>query len=269
MRYATVLTIAGSDCSGGAGIQADIKAISATGGYACSVITALTAQNTQGVQNAFVVDADFVKDQLTSIQADIEIDAIKVGMISSPKIIKFISEFVQKHWQNKPIVVDPVITAKGGFRLIDKNALLALKEHLIPLATLITPNIPELYELTDNINLESIVGSIQIHLANLSCEAILIKGGHLDGNICTDRLFIKDGQYFEFKNPRIETNHTHGTGCSLSSSIASYLAQGFLLREAVEKAIEYVHIAIKSGSAYQLGEGHGPIHHFFKFKETK
>ena len=139
MKYSTVLTIAGSDCSGGAGIQADIKTISATGGYACSVITALTAQNTRGVQNAIPVDTGFVKDQLTSIQTDIEIDAIKVGMISSPEIIKLISEFVQKHWKNKPIVVDPVITAKGGFRLIDKSALLALKEQLIPLATLITP----------------------------------------------------------------------------------------------------------------------------------
>ncbi len=252
-----VLTIAGSDCSGGAGIQADIKSISANGGYAASVITAITAQNTQGVSAIYDLKPEVIRTQLKAIFNDLSIKVIKIGMIANKEIMQLISEEIPN---NIPVVLDPVMVAKDKTLLITEDAINELQHYLLPKAYLITPNIEEAQvllreEITD-------VESMQkacIQLAELGCENILLKGGHLTTKQLVDVLYA-DGKFYLFEKTRIETKDTHGTGCSLSSAIATNLAKGDKLKSAVEKAINYVYNGIVLN--YQVGLGCSPINHF-------
>lgn len=259
-----VLSIAGTDPSGGAGIQADIKVISATGAYAASVITALVAQNTLGVQAIQEVSADFVRQQLDSVLSDLEVHAIKIGMLHDARIIEVVSCALEQY-KPRHVVLDPVMVAKGGAVLLDLDTIELLKKRLIGAVGLITPNIFEA---------EHLLGSAITSLADMEVAAkklaqqfninALIKGGHLNGQHSSDVLYsAQDNEYRWFHAERIVTKNTHGTGCSLSSAIASYLAQGFLLYEAVEKAKQYLTQAIRSGANHQIGQGHGPVDHFY------
>lgn len=259
-----ILTIAGSDSSGGAGIQADIKAISALGAYAASVITALTAQNTQGVQAILDVPAKFVEQQLMAVFSDLSIHAVKIGMLHNQKIIKVILDVLEK-FKPKYIVLDPVMCAKNGSELLERDTLSLLKEEFFPRVSLITPNLPEAEKILGT----KIKDEADMHLAATTMGKqfktnVLIKGGHLVRNRSSDILFsIAEDQCHWFHGERIMTPHTHGTGCTLSSAISTYLAQGFTLHEAIFKAKEYLTKAIQSGSRLQIGQGRGPLDHFF------
>lgn len=258
----TVLTIAGSDCSGGAGIQADIKTITAHGLYAMSAITALTAQNTTGVYGIMESSADFLKNQLDCIFSDIYPDAIKIGMVSSKELINVIAEKLKEEKSNN-VVVDPVMVATSGSKLLADDAIDVLINNLIPLATIITPNIPEA-EVLSNIKINS--SDDMIKAAKIISKkykgAILIKGGH-ELNTANDLLF-KDGEYEWFYGERINNPNTHGTGCTLSSAIASNLAKGYTLSESVKNAKEYISGALKAN--LNLGKGSGPLNHCYNIK---
>lgn len=258
----TVLTIAGSDCSGGAGIQADIKTITAHGLYAMSAITALTAQNTTGVYGIMESSADFLKNQLDCIFSDIYPDAIKIGMVSSKELINVIAEKLKEEKANN-VVVDPVMVATSGSKLLADDAIDVLINNLIPLATIITPNIPEA-EVLSNIKINSsddMIKAAKIILKKYK-GAILIKGGH-ELNTANDLLF-KDGEYEWFYGERINNPNTHGTGCTLSSAIASNLAKGYTLSESVKNAKEYISGALKAN--LNLGKGSGPLNHCYNIK---
>jgi hydroxymethylpyrimidine kinase/phosphomethylpyrimidine kinase len=263
IQYACVLSIAGSDSSGGAGTQADIKAIAATGGYAASVITVLTAQNTLGVSSIHNVPAKFVEAQLDSVFADIDFSAVKIGMLYSLDIVKIVAAKLQKQ-QIKKIVLDPVMVAKSGDKLIANDALAALKKYLFPLVYLITPNLSEAEILVQHpISSLGQMEQAAQELAEMYHTNILIKGGHLACDKCDDVLFCYDKKnIFWFSALRITSKNTHGTGCTFSAAIASYLAQGNSLFDAITKAKNYVTCAISAGSNYLLGHGHGPLHHF-------
>jgi hydroxymethylpyrimidine/phosphomethylpyrimidine kinase len=264
-KYNRVLSIAGSDSGGGAGIQADIKTISANHCFAMTVITALTAQNTVGVTAIHPVPVDFVEKQLEAVLSDIGADAIKIGMLFSPALIEMIAEqLVTFSAQN--IVLDPVMVAQSGDRLIEDAAVSALREKLIPLAHLITPNIPEAAVLLEReIKTSSDLEDAAVDLLQLGCANVLIKGGHLSGENSDDLLFLGIEKKVVFlPGKRIKTKNNHGTGCTLSSAIAAGLAQGFEVASAVRLAKEYITGAIASGAAYTLGKGHGPVDHFFK-----
>ncbi|MCI5726461.1 MAG: bifunctional hydroxymethylpyrimidine kinase/phosphomethylpyrimidine kinase [Clostridium sp.] len=258
----TVLTIAGSDCSGGAGIQADIKTITAHGLYAMSAITALTAQNTTGVYGIMESSAGFLKNQLDCIFSDIYPDAIKIGMVSSKELINVIAEKLKEEKANN-VVVDPVMVATSGSKLLADDAIDVLINNLIPLATIITPNIPEA-EVLSNIKINS--SDDMIKAAKIISKkykgAILIKGGH-ELNTANDLLF-KDGEYEWFYGERINNPNTHGTGCTLSSAIASNLAKGHTLSESVKNAKEYISGALKAN--LNLGKGSGPLNHCYNIK---
>lgn len=258
----TVLTIAGSDCSGGAGIQADIKTITAHGLYAMSAITVLTAQNTTGVYGIMESSADFLKNQLDCIFSDIYPDAIKIGMVSSKELINVIAEKLKEEKANN-VVVDPVMVATSGSKLLADDAIDVLINNLIPLATIITPNIPEA-EVLSNIKINS--SDDMIKAAKIISKkykgAILIKGGH-ELNTANDLLF-KDGEYEWFYGERINNPNTHGTGCTLSSAIASNLAKGYTLSESVKNAKEYISGALKAN--LNLGKGSGPLNHCYNIK---
>jgi hydroxymethylpyrimidine/phosphomethylpyrimidine kinase len=267
--YHTALTIAGSDCSAGAGIQADLKTFAALGCYGMSVITALTAQNTQGVQGIYPVDPDFICQQFTSILSDIPIGAIKIGMLHNAQIISALSNKL-KHLANIPIVIDPVMVAKDGSPLLEKSDLAALKTQLFPLAYLITPNIPEAelllgYSISNRNEMQKAAGE----LAEFSSKAVLLKGGHLpDEDESTDCLYLADTHsYHWFARKKINTRNTHGTGCTLSAAITAFLAQDYDLVTAVKQAKDYLSAAIAAGSAYQLGQGMGPVQHFYQWWE--
>lgn len=263
-ELACVLSIAGTDPSGGAGIHADIKAISATGGYAATVITALVAQNTQGVQAIEDVSADFVRQQLDSVFNDLDVKAVKIGMLHEQSIIEVISHALAS-LRPSNIVFDPVMVAKDGSKLLRLDTVSLLKEKLLPLTHLITPNLFEAEQLLDRtIPTEASMLSAAIELGQTYGINVLIKGGHLESNTSSDVLYDhSDGQCHWFIEQRVETNNTHGTGCSLSSAIASYLAQGMTLVEAVRKAKQYITQAIQSGQHYRIGKGNGPIDHFY------
>lgn len=268
-KYFCVLAIAGSDSSGGAGIQADIKTIAATGGYAASVITVLTAQNTQGVSSIFEVDADFVAQQLDSVFQDIEFTAVKIGMLYRPDVIRVVASKL-KYWRSlsrvKNVVLDPVMVAKSGHKLITNDALQCLKQELLMLADLITPNLDEAEELLQcKINLRQGMEKAAIDLATTYQTSVLVKGGHLFGKSSDDVLYsYPSGEISWFNSPRIVTKNTHGTGCTFSSAIASYLAQGNSLKQSVLKAKDYLNLALSAGSSYTLGHGCGPVCHFNK-----
>ncbi len=252
-----VLTIAGSDSGGGAGIQADIKTISLLGSYASSTLTALTAQNTLGVAETYQVHTDFVLKQLNTILDDIGTDTVKTGMLSWGGIVTRIAKVIAD--RSLLAVVDPVMVAKGGESLLDKEAHESLISRLLPESYLLTPNLPEVEALTGHqpTSVEEMVAAGR-NLQELGARNILIKGGHLDGE-ATDILLLGSEEY-RFSSPRFETINTHGTGCTLSAAIATFLAQGYPLRYAVERAKRFVSLAIEH--SVQLGRGHGPVNHF-------
>ncbi|MDF1796712.1 MAG: bifunctional hydroxymethylpyrimidine kinase/phosphomethylpyrimidine kinase [Coxiellaceae bacterium] len=280
-HYPSVLTIAGSDSSGGAGIQADIKSISANGGYAASVITAITAQNTQGVQAVTPLEASLVSKQLESVCEDIAFDAVKIGVFVTKENLEVIVQAIHKY-ALKNIIVDPVMIAQSGDMLINLNIIDSMQKKLFPLATLLTPNIPETEYLLSaipgsanvipdsaNVIPDSIRDPIKkasaINLSKKYNCNILLKGGHEKSQQCEDILYIQSkNEFHHFNSPRIKTKNTHGTGCSLSSTIATYVARGFSLEIAVQHAHEYIFQAIKHGAEYQIGKGNGPICHFYK-----
>jgi hydroxymethylpyrimidine/phosphomethylpyrimidine kinase len=265
MTIPIALTIAGSDSSGGAGIQADIKTFAALGVYGASVITALTAQNTTGVSGIHPVPAGFVAAQMDAVFGDLDVKAVKIGMVAELSTIETIAAALAR-WSPAPIVLDPVMVATSGDRLLSPDAVAGLRAKLIPRATLITPNLPEAAALLDEpvaSGEAAIVGQGRRLLA-LGCPAVLIKGGHGQGPESIDYLITASGT-IALPAPRIATDNTHGTGCSLSSAIAALLAKGEALETAVRQAKAWVSAAIAAADRLEVGHGHGPIHHFHRF----
>jgi hydroxymethylpyrimidine/phosphomethylpyrimidine kinase len=254
-----VLIVAGSDSGGGAGIQADIKTVTMLDAYAATAITALTAQNTEGVFGVLPIPPEFVSRQIELVLDDIGADAIKTGMLHDAAVIEAVAAALQRHAPNVPLVVDPVMVAKGGARLIDPDAVDALKRLLIARAAVVTPNLPEAEALCG-----AVIGNVTAMraagetLLTLGCKAVLVKGGHLPGDAVSDVLVSASGMRV-WESPRIDTRHTHGTGCTLASAIAAGLAQGLGVESAVDRARAYVQRAI--ASAPGLGRGHGPLDH--------
>jgi hydroxymethylpyrimidine/phosphomethylpyrimidine kinase len=258
---ANILSIAGSDPSGGAGIQADLKAISANGGYGMAVVTGLTAQNTQGVQGVELVAPTFVAAQIKSIRDDIRVDAVKIGMLGTAEIIEAVAEALEG--LEAPVVLDPVMVAKGGDRLLQAEAVAALRDRVLPRATVITPNLPEAADLLG----ESEAGDLENMerqaraLSDLGARAVLLKGGHMGDAVAVDLLCAGEGMT-RLRAPRHQTRNTHGTGCTLSSALATWLGRGLDLSEAAAKAKDYIGGAIGAADDLQVGQGHGPVHHF-------
>jgi hydroxymethylpyrimidine/phosphomethylpyrimidine kinase len=263
------LTIAGSDSSGGAGIQADLKTFTALGVYGASVLTALTAQNTQGVFAVLPVPGDFIDKQIDAVAADLRIGAVKTGMLGDRETVETVAAAIRRH-ALAPLVVDPVMVATSGAVLLAPDAVDAVRRELIPLATLITPNLPEAARLLDT----SIADSeddmiVQARaLRELGCQAVLLKGGHAAGaKTATDILF--DGaEVIRLSKPRIVTENTHGTGCTLSAAIAAFLVGGRSLEESVRRAKEFVWSALRAASEASIGHGSGPVDHLFAIKST-
>jgi hydroxymethylpyrimidine/phosphomethylpyrimidine kinase len=261
-----VLIIAGSDSGGGAGIQADIKTVTALGGYAATAITALTAQNTAGVQGILPVPPGFVKQQIDSVLDDIGADAIKTGMLLDHAVIEAIANAIERGAPDAPLVVDPVMIASTGARLLDTRAFDALERRLIARAALVTPNAPEAEALTGEraTDLDGMRRAADKLLA-MGAKAAMVKGGHVAGDILRDLVVTATGESFVLEAHRIVTRHTHGTGCTLASAIATGLAQGMALRPAIERAHEFVQQAIRTAPGF--GQGHGPLNHAWKTPE--
>ena len=259
---AKALSIAGSDPSGGAGIQADLKTFSALGVYGMSAVTALTAQNTQGVQAVHLSPADFVAAQITSVLSDVETHAIKIGMIATAGIASAVADALGA-FDTGPVVLDPVMIAKGGASLLDPDAVGALRDALLPKAALVTPNLPEAAALlsmpvaTTRADMEAQAA----RLLQLGPEWVLLKGGHLEGPDSPDLLTNGQAQFW-LESPRVETRNTHGTGCTLSAACAAELAKGADMSDAVRAAKAYVTGAIAGADQLDVGSGHGPTHHF-------
>jgi hydroxymethylpyrimidine/phosphomethylpyrimidine kinase len=267
-QYCKVLTIAGSDSGGGAGIQADLKTFAAIGCYGMSVITALTAQNTRGVIGIHAVPPDFAVQQIEAVFTDIGADAVKIGMLYSAELIAAVAEALKKHGARK-IVLDPVMVAQSGDKLLQGDAVDAIKAHLMPLADVVTPNLPEASVLTGHPlqNWKDTERAAEI-LAKHGSRSILIKGGHGAENKSSDLLFLAgENRFIRLEAERIATRNNHGTGCTLSSAIAGYLAKGNDIEVAVQKAKAFISRAIAAGAQYQIGHGHGPVHHFFQWWE--
>jgi hydroxymethylpyrimidine/phosphomethylpyrimidine kinase len=262
MTAPIALTIAGSDSSGGAGIQADLKSFAALGVYGASVITALTAQNTVSVSAIHAVPADFVTAQIDAVFGDLDVSAVKIGMVGPLATIDAIVAGL-KRWSAKHIVLDPVMVATSGDRLLAPDAVERLCTNLIPCASLLTPNLPEAAALLDEpVALgEAAIENQGRRLLAMGCPAVLIKGGHGEGTESIDYL-VRDGGTVAFAAPRISTKHTHGTGCSLSSAIAAGLAKGEDMETAVRNAKAWVSAAIAAADRLSVGHGRGPIHHF-------
>ncbi len=261
------LTIAGSDSSGGAGIQADLKTFTVLGVYGASVITALTAQNTTGVQGVHAVPPEFVAAQMRSVLGDLSVGAIKTGMLANAAIIRAVADGLAKMGPDTPLVLDPVMVATSGDVLLAADAIDTLKTALIPRATLITPNLPEAAELlgTSIATTETEARSQLDALARLGARAVLLKGGHGGGGEAVDFLSF-GGHVHRLASPRIATRNTHGTGCTLSAAIAAHLALGDNLETAVQAAKDYVHRAIAAGAALRIGAGSGPVDHLFPLR---
>ena len=259
-----VLTIAGSDSGGGAGIQADIKAISATGSFACSVITATTAQNTLGVIDIHPIPTSHIAAQLDAIFSDITIHAVKIGMLADSQIIDVVADKLEQY-QPRQLVLDPVMVATSGDTLLKNSAIEHLKRRLIPLATLITPNLPEAYALVGQNysatthNLDTLVGK----LSSLHARATLLKGGHSHSSQRSDDYLVRGNEVITYPGSRVDTQNTHGTGCTLSSAIASFLAQEMPLTDAVQQAKTYITQALTHSQQLDVGKGHGPVDHFY------
>ena len=254
-----VLICAGSDSGGGAGIQADIKTVTALGGFASTAITALTAQNTMGVSSIIEVPINFLLEQIRVVLSDLGADCIKTGMLHNVQVIEAVSEAIEKDGEKKYLVVDPVMVAKGGQELLESSALNALKSHMIIRADLLTPNIPEA-ELLTGIEISDIdtMRRAAHAILEMGSKAVLLKGGHLKDETLTDILVTKDAEK-TYSGSRLLTKHTHGTGCSMASAVATGIAQGKTLEMAVQRARAYVFTAIKT--APQFGKGHGPLNH--------
>ncbi len=259
-----VLTIAGSDCSGGAGIQADIKTITAHGLYAMSAITALTAQNTQGVTGISIVTPDFVGDQLEAIFSDIIPDAVKIGMVCSAEIAAVVAEKLIKY-DIKNIVFDPVMVSTSGATLMDSASIAEILQSLVPLATLITPNIPEAEtilgrEIKNNMDCVKAAQKLSRDLQ----KSVLLKGGHLEAN--SNDILFSEGKIINYRGDRIDTKNTHGSGCVLSTAIACGLANGQPLNQAIKSGKEFITNAIKSAATQDIGSGNGPVDPTYKIK---
>ena len=254
-----VLIVAGSDSGGGAGIQADIKTVTALGGYAATAITALTAQDTTGVHGVCPVPIDFIRRQMEVVLADIGADCIKTGMLHNAEVIEAVTGVIEQHAPGIPVVVDPVMVAKGGAALLDPDATTALKSRILRAASVITPNLPEAVVLT-GLTIEDLDGMTRAGdaLLAMGARAVVLKGGHLPGAEVHDLLVTPDGNEV-FSAPRMDTRHTHGTGCAMASALATGLAQGMSLRNSLARAQSYVHDAIRSAPG--IGSGHGPIDH--------
>ena len=254
-----VLVIAGSDSGGGAGIQADIKTITALGGFAATAITALTAQNTLGVHGVLPVPPDFIRRQIAVVMTDIGADVIKIGMLGDVATIETVCDALGEFAAGVPVVLDPVMVAKGGHALLASEAMDILRRRLLPLAAVITPNLPEAAALTgSSIGTEAEMQLAAAALLGLGAPAVLLKGGHLASDTVVDLLATAAG-IEAFAAPRIETRHTHGTGCTTASAVAAGLAQGLSLRDAVVRGRAYVRAALLSAPGY--GGGHGPLDH--------
>ena len=255
-----VLIVAGSDSGGGAGIQADIKAVTAMAGFAATAITALTAQNTRGVHGVVPIDPAFIVQQIEVVLEDIGADALKTGMLHSTEVIRAVAGAISRLAPSTPLVVDPVMVAsKGAHRLLLSDAEAAMRDVLLPMATLLTPNLPEAEVLAGfAVRSEADMRRAAEHLARLGAKAVLMKGGHLEGDRVVDLLF-HDGRFDRFEDARIHSRNTHGTGCTLASAIAAGLAQKMSLRDAVARARAYVRAAIEAAPGY--GGGLGPLNH--------
>lgn len=262
----SVLSIAGFDGSGGAGIQADTKTISSLGCYATNVLTALPVQNTQGVQTIFEIPGIAIDQQITSIMDDIYPDAIKIGMVHSVELV----EIITKHLRNYtgPVVFDPVMISTSGHQLIKDETIDACKTHLFPLATLITPNLDEVSVLVNKkISTVEQMEEAGEQIVEMGTQAVLVKGGHLQQEELTSFLVRSNQPTEQFKSQRIASKNTHGSGCTLSSAIASYLAQGYSLSESVKQAQAYIQQAIETSKDLIIGKGNGPLNHFFDPKK--
>ena len=254
-----VLIVAGSDSGGGAGIQADIKAVTAMGGFAATAITALTAQNTLGVHGVVPVDPAFIAQQIEVVLTDIGADALKTGMLHSAEVIATVVASLRKHAPDVPLVVDPVMVAKGGHRLLLGEAEAALRDILLPMAALLTPNLPEAEVLVGfPVRVEADMRRAADRLMALGARAVLMKGGHLESDRVID-LLVHDGKVERFEDARIPSRSTHGTGCTLASATAAGLAQKMSLRDAVVRARSYIRKAIETAPGF--GRGHGPLNH--------
>lgn len=265
-EYKRVMTIAGSDPSGGAGVQADIKTISACGCYATSAIVAVVDENTVGVTDVHPIPSAFVAGQIHSILDDIGTDAVKIGMLHSSELILTVKHVLDSYPEITDIVLDPVMVATSGDPLLRSDAISTLKECIIPKSRIITPNIPEAEILLGRkINRNDDLPDAAKELSNLGAS-VFLKAGHLTENELTDIFYDAETQTtLILTSPRTKTNNTHGTGCTLSSAIASYLAKGYSLAESARKAKSYISEAVRVGAAYEIGHGHGPVHHFHSF----
>lgn len=259
MKY-KCLSIGGFDGSGGAGIQADLKTFSALGCYGMTVLTALPVQNTCGVRHCYHLPLPCIEEQMQAIFEDITPNAIKIGMLFSAEIIEIVACFLDAHAKGIPIVLDPVMVAKSGHALLHPDSIDALKVLLIPQSTLITPNILEAHTL---IGIQEDQEAQARALRELRPNAVLVKGGHLEGAQSNDLLMDHEGKTTWLRGTRIASKNTHGTGCTLSAAICAYVARGHLLVDACQRAKKYVHGAIKAAEHASVGKGHGPVHHFY------
>lgn len=260
-HYTTVLTIAGSDSGGGAGIQADIKTISALGCYATTAITAITVQNTVGVEAVHPVPVDFVKGQIEAVLSDIGADAVKIGMLQSAEIVRAVAEMLRKYKVGN-VVLDPVMVSTSGHRLIEEEAIDTLRRELIPLARVITPNIPEAEILLggEEIRSQASLPEMAQRLSASCGVSVLLKAGHLSEDKLTDILYDKEtDKLLQLTSKRIRTRNTHGTGCTMSSALAASLAKGETLQQAASSAKTFISNAIIAGADYEIGHGHGPV----------
>lgn len=253
-----VLVIAGSDSGGGAGIQADIKTISAWGGFAMTVVTAVTAQNTLGVHDVQMISTDIITAQFNAIMRDIGADAIKIGMLGDVDTVLCVSQLL-KQYSDIPVILDPVMQAKGGAALLHDDAVTALKEHLLPCATIVTPNMPEA-EMLCNLPIDSMAARQKAcrMIAKFGDVSVILKGGHGEEEELCDLLYYNN-QFYYYNTPRIDTMHTHGTGCSFASAIATLIAQGTAIEDAMLQAQSYIRQAILNAPGF--GAGHGPLWH--------
>lgn len=266
-KILNILSIAGSDPSGGAGVQADLKTFSALGCYGMAAVTALTAQNTRGVQGVFEIPAGFVRAQIESVFDDIRVDAVKIGMAGSPDTIAAIAETLAKY-KPAPIVLDPVMAAQSGDGLLSADSLAALKEKLLPLATIVTPNMPEAKILLGPAWRADLKIAARGLMDLYPIKSVLLKGGHGDGAQSTDILCGPE-TLVELSMKRVETKNNHGTGCTLSSALAVFLARGLSCEDAARQAKSYVTRALRHADALDVGGGHGPVHHFHEFKTPR
>lgn len=262
-RFYTVLTIAGFDGSGGAGIQADLKTFSALGCYGTTALTAIPIQNTVGVRSVYEIEASCVKDQIKAILDDIAINAVKIGMLHNQNVIESVADILNQYSVSN-IVLDPVMVAKSGDMLLLPNAIATMKKLIFPITTVLTPNLLETsklvgYEILTKADMEKAA----LYLLEMGLQNVVVKGGHLDGN-CDDCLAIKNSsiEIHWLSSQRIQTKNTHGTGCTFSAAIASFLAKGFTVFESVSLAKQYLTKSIEAGANIKVGQGNGPVHHF-------